>query len=97
MEHGDRTVEDIKAKEGEEYPLFQAIRQEGAVREPHLLLETLKAFARGDIRMRDRQVVDTRGGPGGPPTGPPIGPMDLTAQVESGLAQTPLRGPETPV
>ena len=92
MEHGDRTAQDVQAKEGEEYPLFQAIRQEGVVREPHLLLETLKAFARGDIRILDRQVVDTRGGP----VGPPVGPIDLTSQVESGLAQTHLRGPEAP-
>ena len=79
MDLGDRTAKDIQQHEGEEHPLFQAIRQEGVVREPHLLLETLKALARGDVRVLERQVVNAQG--------EPVPPQDLTAQVEAALAQ----------
>ena len=60
-----RSVEDLKATEGEDLPLFRLIRQEGIRRERPLLLETLQAFARGDIRVVDRQVLDAQGNPAG--------------------------------
>jgi phosphoribosylglycinamide formyltransferase-1 len=56
-----RSVEDLKATEGEELPLFQLIRQEGIKRERTLLLETLKAFAKGDIRVEGRRPLDAQG------------------------------------
>ena len=77
MAHGKRTVQEVQAKEGEEYPLFQAVRREGLLREPPLLLETLKALAAGAIGIRGRQVVDS--------TGAATRPLDLTAQVEAAL------------
>lgn len=58
-----RSIEDMKAHEGEGLPLFQLIRQEGVRRERPLLLETLKAFATGDIRVEGRRPLDSRGRP----------------------------------
>lgn len=58
-----RAAEDLKASEGEELPLFRLIRQEGVRRERPLLLETLKAFSKGDIRVEGRRVLDASGSP----------------------------------
>ncbi len=58
-----RTTEDLKTNEGESLPLFQLIREEGVRRERPHLLETLKAFARGDIRVEGRKVLDASGSP----------------------------------
>ena len=58
-----RAVEDLKAEEGEELPLFQHIREEGVKRERPHLLETLKAFAGGDLRVEARRVLDANGNP----------------------------------
>ena len=60
-----RSVDDLKATEGEALPLFQLIRQEGIKRERPLLLETLKSFANGDIRVEGRWPVDAQGNPTG--------------------------------
>ena len=57
-----RTTEDIKAKEGVENALFKKIREYGAVREVPLILNTLKSFAEGRVKItKDRQVVDAAG------------------------------------
>lgn len=56
-----RSVDELKAAEGEEQPLFRLIREEGVRRERPLVLETLKAFAVGRVRVVDRQVVDGAG------------------------------------
>jgi folate-dependent phosphoribosylglycinamide formyltransferase PurN len=50
-------------------PLFSAIRAASVLREPILLVETLKALATSDLRMED----------------PPSGPLDLTERVEAAL------------
>ncbi|MDA0988969.1 MAG: formyltransferase family protein [Chloroflexi bacterium] len=63
-----RSVEDMKAAEGEELPLFQLIRKEGIKRERPLLLETLKALANGDIRVEGRRPLDASGNPTGGPS-----------------------------
>jgi folate-dependent phosphoribosylglycinamide formyltransferase PurN len=73
-ENGERTVEDIKRAEGEDNRLFQEIRRHGTAREVLLVVETLRAFADGRVRIQDRLVVDT--------AGRPSMPMDLTAAVE---------------
>ncbi len=57
------SVEDLKAAEGEEQPLFRRIREEGVRRERPLVLETLKAFTAGQVRVVDRRVVDGAGNP----------------------------------
>lgn len=56
------SVEQIKQEQGEERPLFKAIRQHGVIRELPLLIATVKAFSRGEIRVTPgKQVVDVRG------------------------------------
>ena len=58
-----RTIDDLRATEGEQLPLFQRIHEEGVKREPHLLVETIRAFAEGTVRVMDRHVVDAAGNP----------------------------------
>ena len=60
-----RSVDDLKATDGENLSLFQLIRQEGIRRERPLLLETLKSFANGDIRIEGRRPTDADGNPTG--------------------------------
>ncbi|MBM2825942.1 MAG: phosphoribosylglycinamide formyltransferase [Dehalococcoidia bacterium] len=62
-ELGDSPVEEIQARYGEEFPLFQIIRRYGAARETPLILATLKAFSRGKVRIRLKVVVDGDGNP----------------------------------
>lgn len=52
---------EIKASEGEAFPLFQLVRQAEYQREPYLLLATLRAIAAGDIIIRAGQVLDRDG------------------------------------
>ena len=56
-----RSLEKVRQSVGEEYPLFYHIRQEQMRRERPLLMETLKAFAQGRVRVEGRQVVDAMG------------------------------------
>ncbi|MCZ6614571.1 MAG: formyltransferase family protein [Chloroflexi bacterium] len=58
-----RTINDLRATEGERLPLFQRIHEEGGKREPHLLVETIRAFAEGTVRIVDGQMVDAAGNP----------------------------------
>jgi phosphoribosylglycinamide formyltransferase-1 len=50
-----RTIEEIKAEEGENEPLFAKIRKDGAKRELPLIVSTIEQFARGDLRMEDQK------------------------------------------
>ena len=45
------SIEEIRAREGEEYELFRLIRAEQYSREPYLLLETLRSLSLGEIRL----------------------------------------------
>jgi phosphoribosylglycinamide formyltransferase-1 len=53
--------DDALRKQGEEQPLFAAIRGEGMRRERPLLLETLRALACGRLHIGDRKVTGERG------------------------------------
>jgi phosphoribosylglycinamide formyltransferase-1 len=75
-----RSIDDLKATEGEELPLFQLIRQEGIRRERPLLLETLKSLANGDIRIEGRRPVDA--------SGSPTGGISLNEAIERGLGES---------
>jgi phosphoribosylglycinamide formyltransferase-1 len=75
-----RSTGDLKTTEGQELPLFQLIRHEGIRRERPLLLETLKAFAQGDIRLEGRRPVDGSGGP--------IGGLCLNEAIERVLQES---------
>lgn len=57
------TIEDMKSTYGEELPLFQRIRQEGVNREQPLLVETIRAFALGKVKVTGRQVKDAQARP----------------------------------
>lgn len=74
----ERGLAAVRAREGEDSALFQEIRRHGAARELPLIVETLRAFADGRLRVRDKRVVDARGRP--------IGGYDLTEQIERQVA-----------
>lgn len=73
-EAAGRTVDEIKAAEGEDNPLFQEIRRHGVAREIPLVIETLRAFADGRVRVAAKRVVDAEG--------QPAPPHDLTQVIE---------------
>lgn len=56
-------VAELHAAEGEDHPLFQLIRAEGYRREPHLILETLRAVADGRLRVKPSTALDSSGNP----------------------------------
>ncbi len=74
-----QSVEELQATLGEDAPLFRAIRREGLLREPPLLLATLRALASGERTLSDEQVFDRNG--------QPAPPYDLTAQVNAAIAE----------
>ena len=50
-------LQSLKETQGEEFPLFQAIRQAGYRREPYLLFETLRAVSLGRVSIEDEAVL----------------------------------------
>ena len=76
-----RTVEEIKAIEGEANGLFAEIRRHGVAREVPLVIETLRAFADSRIRISGKRPTDADGNS--------IPPADLTQEIERLVAQTP--------
>jgi len=73
-----KDVARLREQFGEELPLFQQIRRHGADRERPLVVETLRAFAEGRVRIDDGAVVDGNGNG--------VRGMDLTAEIEAALA-----------
>jgi phosphoribosylglycinamide formyltransferase-1 len=73
-----RSVEEIKAAEGEENPLFKEIRRQGATRELPLIVATLRAFADDRLRFERLRVVTA--------DGQPVHGYDLTPEVEAAAA-----------
>jgi len=73
-----RSVPEIRASEDETNPLFQEIRRRGAARELPLVVETLRAFADGRLRLDDTRIMagDVR----------VVGGYDLTPEIEGSLA-----------
>jgi folate-dependent phosphoribosylglycinamide formyltransferase PurN len=74
-----RGVEELRASDGESSPLFQEIRRRGAAREVPLVVETLRAFADGRLRVDDGRVMtgDTK----------VVSGYDLTPEIEATLAR----------
>ncbi len=58
-----RDANSIRGVEGEDFPLFQRIREAGHRREPHLVLETLRAVADGRLQVRPETALDASGKP----------------------------------
>lgn len=75
-----RTVDEVKATEGEANRLFAEIRRHGVAREIPLVVETLRALAGGRVGIEGKRVVD---GEGRPITG-----YDLTDDIERAVAAT---------
>jgi phosphoribosylglycinamide formyltransferase 1 len=76
----DRTVEELKAAEGEANPLFAEIRRHGVARELPLVIETLRAFAEGRVHIASKHPADA--------AGRPLPPFDLTPEIERTVALT---------
>jgi phosphoribosylglycinamide formyltransferase-1 len=74
----------IKADQGEDYPLFQKIRQAEYRREPYLVFETLRALADGKLHIRSGQVLDALGQPIAAET---PGGICLDCEVDEAMAQ----------
>jgi hypothetical protein len=70
----------VKAEDGEENALFQEIRRQGVARELPLVVETLRAFADGRVRISEKRVVDAQGRE--------IAGQDLTSEIERIVAET---------
>ena len=75
-----RPVQELKEGVGEDLPLFRLIRQEGARREPHLVVATLGALSRGELQVVERRVLDWQGAP--------IQGLCLDAEIEQALASS---------
>jgi phosphoribosylglycinamide formyltransferase-1 len=77
---GSRSAADVRASEGEENALFREIRRHGSARELPFVVETLRAFATGRLRIEGRRIVDAEGCelPGG---------LDLTAEIDAVVAK----------
>lgn len=52
-----KMLAEIVKKEGEQNPLFAKIRQEGARREIPLVVQTMKAFAEGRIKLENKKII----------------------------------------
>ena len=68
-----RRVGEIQAAEGEANRLFTEIRRQGVQRELPLVIETLRAFADGRMRIEAKTPVD--------PAGNPSPPLDLSTEI----------------
>ncbi len=55
---GSQSIDKLRSCQGEEFRLFKQIRDEGTKREIPLLIETLKAFGDGELKVVDGRVVD---------------------------------------
>ncbi len=56
-----KSLPQLIEEEGEGNRLFRTIRQEGIRRELPLIIHTLKVFAEGKIKIRNRKLVDENG------------------------------------
>jgi folate-dependent phosphoribosylglycinamide formyltransferase PurN len=69
----------VRAQDGEENALFKTIREHGVARELPLVVETLRAFAEGRVRIAGKRIVDAEGRE--------IAGYDLTDEIERIVAR----------
>jgi phosphoribosylglycinamide formyltransferase-1 len=70
-----KSIEEIKKEQGPDNLLFKTIRAHGYVRETPLIIVTLRAFSRGEVRITpEKQVVDA--------SGKLIDGYDLSAEID---------------
>lgn len=72
------TIEAARLQKGEHLRIFRAVRWAGIDREVPLVIETLRAFAEGRIRIKNKRVVDIAGNP--------VSPHDLSDEIEALVA-----------
>jgi folate-dependent phosphoribosylglycinamide formyltransferase PurN len=75
-----RTIDEARDDKGEDLPLFKAIRAAGVAREIPLVIETLRAFAEGRVRIEGKRVVDA--------SGVLVEGVDLTDEIEAVVRAT---------
>jgi len=75
-----RDITTIRATEGEANTLFIEVRRHGVARELPLVVETLRAFAEGRVRIVDKRLLDA--------SGRPVQGYDLTAEIERVVTST---------
>lgn len=83
-----RDVNEIRAREGDDYGLFREIRATQYRREPYLLLETLRAVSAGEISLNGGRV--TVAGGGGDASG--YGGVCMDGRVDRAMAESGLPG-----
>jgi phosphoribosylglycinamide formyltransferase-1 len=76
-EIGNGSVAKIKREQGENNPLFKLIRQHGLAREFPLIVLTLRAFSRGEIKIKAGAIFDR--------FGKPMSGYDLTDEVDKAV------------
>ena len=74
---------ELKAKYGDDLPLFKLIRDHGIARELPLIVTTVKAFAQGRVKIENGRVVDSQG--------KSIQGYDLSGEIEAIVRQRGLR------
>ncbi len=79
------TVEQVRSRWGEDNALFRLIRRHGVVREHPLVISTIRAFSRGDVRIEGETVAGR--------TGKPIPGYDLTTEIDRLVAPDKPQGP----
>ena len=72
-----QSIDKLRSSQGEEFGLFKQIRDEGTKREIPLLMETLKAFGDGELKVTDGRVVDKEERP--------VAGLCLNSQIEKWL------------
>jgi phosphoribosylglycinamide formyltransferase-1 len=87
---GSRTTVELQRAEGEALLLFQEIRRQGAGRELPLVLQTLRAFSQGRLRVEGGRVLDAEGRE-------LRGGLDLTLEIDSRVGFVSPPGSEEPV
>ena len=75
----ETSFEAARAEKGEQLRLFRHIRWAGIAREAPLVVETLRAFADGRIRIENKRVVDAAGNT--------VEGYDLTDEIEKRVSQ----------
>lgn len=82
----DQPFEIARGEKGEQLRLFRHIRWAGIAREVPLVIETLRAFADGRVRIENKRVVDTADNP--------IDGYDLSDEIEKLVTQQRGEGPQ---
>ena len=85
---GERQVANVRGELGEDYELFRKIREAQYMREPYLLLETLRALSDGDVSINvGRTGEEVTVNDLSRRDGDPYGGLCLNREVERAMAK----------